>query len=177
MKQKKRTILIPDGESEFAVKVLRCLSRSHEKLSVNVLSHNSWSAVRFSRYTTKYTQYLKPESDLKKVERIIETALKTKSQVLMPVDVEAIKLISTYRNLFNNFALPPLPSPNSLEIAEDKGKLTRFLLAKKISVPTTIFCNDINIQDIKNLSFPVLLKKTDARGGGGIRLYNNYENL
>jgi hypothetical protein len=47
------SVLIPDGESTFAVSVLRCLSQV-KNLAVHVLSDNPWSAIRFSRHCTRF---------------------------------------------------------------------------------------------------------------------------
>ena len=50
------SVLIPDGESFFALPVVQCLGQI-ENVRIYVLSNNRTAAIRFSRYTTKYFIY------------------------------------------------------------------------------------------------------------------------
>ena len=49
--EKPISVLIPDGENDFALPVLRCLGQM-QNVKTYVLSNDPWALSRFSRYKT-----------------------------------------------------------------------------------------------------------------------------
>lgn len=178
MKKEKFTVLIPDGESEFAIKVLRCLSQV-PNVTVHILSNVKWSVVRISKFRGKYFFCKTKEYGVEKVKEIITVAQEAGADVILPVDVPTIQLIAQYRDMFDNFAIPPLASPETINLAGDKALLARLLVKENMPMPNTIFYEDgdFDIQDLSKLNFPVLTKLTNKRGGGGISQYSTAEDL
>lgn len=179
MKNDYFSVLIPDGESEFAILVLRSLSEI-PNVKVNILSSEPWSMIRFSKHRARYLSHSAKEGSEEKLEAIKNAVRETKSDIVLPVDVPTIRLIAENRAKFASIAaLPPTATPETIDLAVDKGRLTRLLMNHDIPAPATIFCEDGDLidQDISRLTFPVLVKLTEGTGGRGIELCNNISEL
>lgn len=172
-------ILIPDGESEFAISVLRCLSQA-PGIRVHVLSSEMVSMIRFSKHHAGYFSHKAEEGSEAKLQVIQTTAKKTGADIILPVDIPAIRQIGVNRDKFESWVTLSLtPSLESMNLAEDKGRLTRFLMDHDIPSPKTVFLEDGNFseQALTELTFPVLAKPVSGRGGSGIRLCQDVSEL
>ncbi len=179
MKNNKFTVLIPDGESNLALQVLRCLAQV-PSLRVDILSSDPLSLVRFSKYRSKYLMHKAPDDSKEKFEIICNAIKKTNADVVLPVDVPVTRLIASYKDLLEPLAaLPPIASPEQIDIAGDKGLLAGFLLQNNIPTPdSVVYRNNEKVNwDILKLAFPVLAKPRVARGGEGIKIFNRLSEL
>ena len=174
------SVLIPDGDTLYALFVAHCFAHFPE-IKVHFLSHKHWSPVGFSRYC--HTHIVK-ESELNNdtyIETITEIVANHNIQVFLPNDTEKIAFTIAHSDTLSKFvAIPPLPSPTSFEIANNKWLLAQFLQENKIPVPPTIAVtyNDIfwNKQ-LPDMKFPVLLKPMIGRGGKGIERFETITDL
>lgn len=173
------SVLIPDGESHYAVSVVRCLAEA-KNIKTFVLSLDKNAPIRFSRYTTKFLYRLKGENKEEKLSAIIDAIKKTNADILLPIDVETIRLIAEYKEKFLNLiAIAPIPEVNSFDIADDKWLLALWLKENNISHPNTILFNSTNSIDeaISSITFPIIIKPRNGSGGNGIKIFKNAEEL
>lgn len=179
MKNKVVTIvLIPDGESNHSVNVIRCLSQI-KTIQLHLLSSDASSPMKLSRYVQSFTHY-KDDGPNKRIETIKAAIIKTKATVVLPVDEPTIQLLSRNGKLISNHAtISPIPEFESFLIAKNKWLLAQWLKKTKISCPPTLLLE--NTPDfyykLNAMSFPVLLKPTESAGGIGIILFENAMSL
>lgn len=179
MLRSKISVLIPDGESSYAISVLRCLTRV-QGVKVHLLSNTAWNMIRFSRYRGEYLVREEKENDELKLEAIEAALKKTGADVIFPIGISTIRLISSHRErILSLAAIPPLAPPEAIDLTIDKSKLTQLLIDQNIPCPETVFYKDgsFNIQDISKLAFPVLVKPVIGEGGIGIMMYNSLSEL
>ncbi len=168
------SVLIPDGESIFALKVLSCLGKK-PGFKVYILSNDQYAKTRYSRYCHKFiTHNATNDSDLLKA--IVNTLRATHADVILPVDVAAIKLISSNRDIIGKLTnIVPVPPTNDIEIADDKWLTAKWLVSNKIEGPKTILYAPGNEfeERLRHLSFPVLIKPRKGSGGEGIKIFED----
>ena len=114
------SVLIPDGECSYATSVVRCLA-DEKNIQTFVLSKHKNAPIRFSRYTSQFIHYSTGKSKEEKLTAIIDTIKKTNADILLPVDVETIRLIAEYKEkLTPLIAIAPVPIVNSFIISDIK---------------------------------------------------------
>lgn len=180
MRKNEFSVLIPDGESQHAITVLRCLKQM-KNVTVFILSANRGSMVRFSRYCNRFISYTdgnRPETRLNAIYDAIE---KLKPDVVLPVDVETISLLAANKeNLSKLTSVVPLPSTDAFQIANHKGLLSQWAKQNEIPCPPTLLFkkNDAEFDEaLSTFSFPVLLKPCDGFGGEGIEIFENLKDF
>ena len=172
------SVLIPDGESGFALFAAHCLSY-FSNVKIYVLSKERWSAIRFSRYCHSYT-FEPATDDATHLEGISKLISKNRIDVLLPTDTREIYFaLANKEALANMAALALLPDPKAFEIANNKWLLSQFLEENQIPGPPNILVDytDEFESKLKNLEFPVLLKPTTSRDGKGIKEFSTPSDL
>jgi glutathione synthase/RimK-type ligase-like ATP-grasp enzyme len=173
------SILIPDGESEFALNVLRCLSYI-PNFQVNVLSNDPYAIIRFSRYTRKYITHSFQDDDERKLDAIHDAIKTTKADIVLPIDVPTIHLISRTGN-FDQLPVvcPPLALHTTIDIVNDKQLFSQFLIKNNIPAPNTFIYDGTNLDynKIPESQFPILAKPIFGKGGEGIEVIENISKL
>src|SRR5690606_6854835 len=114
------------------------------------------------------------------VQAIVDAIQNVKADVLLPIDVPMIRLVSSHRDTFAPLiSLPPLAPPETIDIAGDKGKLAKLMQANDIPHPATVYCNEVDVEErnFSHLEYPVLLKPTTGAGGEGIVLCKDFSEL
>jgi predicted ATP-grasp superfamily ATP-dependent carboligase len=165
----KLTVLVLEGEYRLTAAVLFCLSRE-PRVVIHMVSRDEGSPFRYSRYVRSHHQQPQAQFDASFLVFIQATALQTKAQVLLPVDVEGMRFAIAYRReLEQALRVLPLPSAQAYEIAADKSRLATFMQQHDLPGPCTItdLAHDLGAQ-LAKLRFPVLLKPTGGAGGQGI---------
>ena len=164
------SVLIPDGESDHSINVLRCLGQVNG-VKVFVLSADPRKAIRYSRYCTKFISYA-DENPNSRINAIYEAVEKTRPDVVLPVDVHTIPLLSEDKALAKLTSVVPLPSVDSFNLANNKWLLAKWLKTNDIPYPpTTLFNQDFNWDARESSSSGVLLKPTVGFGGEGIEYF------
>jgi len=170
------SVLIPDGESEHALNVIRCLGQL-KNVRVFVLSNTFRPSIRYSRYCFQFINYENKKNDSSRLKAIYDTVKKVKPDVLLPVDIPTISLLAEDKgNLSGLTALVPLPFIGSFKIANDKGLLAEWLKKNQIPSPATLLLKKDNIdfdKALSSFSFPALLKPCRGSGGLGIEIFQN----
>lgn len=171
------SVLIPDGESSHATSVIRCLAEV-KNVKTFILSNKKTAPIRYSRYIAQFLYY---ENGIKKEDRIaaiIDAIERINADILLPVDVETIRLITEHKKkLTRLISIAPVPEIDSFDIANDKWSLALWLNENKISHPKTLLCSSMSSLDeaISSISFPILTKPRKGSGGKGIKVFDNAE--
>jgi predicted ATP-grasp superfamily ATP-dependent carboligase len=172
------SVLIPDGESEFALFVAHCLALI-PGIKLHFLSGERWAPARFSRYRRTFT-FKPPDSSDAWLNAIADSVKKKKIDVLLPTGTQAISLAVANREALSTFvAVAPVPDPAPFEIANNKWLLARFLKEREIPGPPTVLVtgDDLFEEKLRAIKFPVLLKPVSAWGGEGIERFEDLASL
>ena len=173
------SVLIPDGESPFALDVLKCLSQI-KNVRTYVLSNDVWAQSRFSRYSTQFFSYSKANGNEGQLAAIYDTIKKTKVDVVLPVDEHTIHLLSRHSEILSELtSIAPLPKTDVFETALNKWLLAEWLKKNHFPYPPTILYQTNNNFDksLSCISFPVLIKPILGGNGEGIKLFENKATL
>lgn len=167
-------VLIPDGERVLALNVINCLS-VFKHVNIFVLSKKKWTETRFSKNINSFHYLVKERTEKEWIEIIKGEIIKNKIDVLFPVEIENIRVLSKYNEQFRllvpNLLLPPV---NSFDIANNKWNLYEFLKINFINSPKTFYGKEFLKRNDTTLEFPVLLKPLVGMGGFGIKkIYDN----
>jgi predicted ATP-grasp superfamily ATP-dependent carboligase len=177
--EKPFSVLIPDGESEFALFVAHCLA-PFPNVELHVFSGERWSPIRFSRHCRTYTFRQTQPDDESRLDAIADIVEKNEIDVLLPTGTQWISFAIANREALSTLvAVVPLPTPESFEIANNKWLLAQFLKEKQIPGPPTLLvtCDDSFEKGLQDIDFPVLLKPVEAWGGEGIEYFDHPSDL
>lgn len=179
VKNRSFSVLIPDGHGNNSVSVVRCLGKE-KNIKIFVLSRDNNIPVRYSRYTSKFIHYSNGETKEAQLSAIIDAIKKTNADILLPIDVETIRLVAEYKEILSDLiAIAPVPDVNSFDIADDKWLLSLWLKENNISHPKTILFNSTSSLDkvISTITFPIIIKPRNGSGGKRIEIFQNAEKL
>lgn len=172
---KKIKVLIPDGESFFALSVINCLS-DIENIEIHLIyTSKEINGVQYSNKIDSFVRYTKTDKEIDFINFINQEIIKKKIDVLMPLHVEAIRLASRHELNFNKLNIKILGTEvETLNKVNNKWKLSEFLTTHAIPVPKTVQ----NFEDINELKYPILYKPVKGTAGGlGIKLIKNKTDL
>ena len=162
------SILIPDGESPFALHVLACLARNRS-LNVHLISTKAFPLTRFSRMKHSFYVLKQGESLL---DGVAEVRKKKHIDLCMPVDTDGIYYFAQHRESSSALVkLSMIESVQTFRTVWDKGSLADFLLNNQLPHPHTITSREQFEKEVLNLQFPVLIKPRLAGGGSGIEKF------
>ncbi|MCK7591678.1 ATP-grasp domain-containing protein [Subsaxibacter sp. CAU 1640] len=162
-------ILIPDGDSTWALPVIKCLAfRTDYKIFV--LSAKENTAAKFSKTTSYYKYY--PKSYDNSWLNILNQEIESKSiDVVLPIaEPECLFLIQNKHLLSDIAKVIPMASIDNFETAIDKNKLGIFCEQHQIAYPKSqAFSNSKDfISNGNHLTYPLLIKPLHDKGGNGI---------
>ena len=167
------TVLIPDDDNTLEiVKALRCLGQD-PRFIVHVLSNVHSPAARFSRYC-KHLHHHSSRNDDEWLEAIESILRKFKIDVVLPVTLRGVQLISQKRDVISKVsAIPPLPEYELIELVRNKWSLYQFATQHGLPAVTSVFIGKggepiSESADLDLIEYPALLKPTVQRGGFGI---------
>ena len=173
------SVLIPDGDTNNAVAVVRCLGESKNS-KIFVLSKDEDKPVRYSRYISKYIYIPRGESKQEQLAAIVKAIKQTNADVLLPIHIETIRLVSEYKEQLSELiSIAPVPEVGSFDIADDKHLLSLWLQENNIPHPKTIFFDKNRDLDevVSSIKFPIIVKPTIGFGGTGIEIIENSNEL
>lgn len=171
-------VLIPDGNSTWALTVMNCLSQNSD-YKFFVLSDKKRTATKFSRYTSYY-KYYKRTSDKEWLEIISREVVDQNISIIIPIAEDEIRFFINNSHLLpNSVKVIPLPKINSFETAINKYKLSCFLNEHNLPHPKCKFFSSFESYSIEDfeLQFPVLVKPLDEKGGFGIVKFEDQKEL
>jgi predicted ATP-grasp superfamily ATP-dependent carboligase len=167
------SVLIPDDDNTLEiVKALRCLGRD-PRITAHVLSNVRSPVSRFCRYCRHLHRH-SSENDSQWIEAIESTVRRHKIDVVLPVTLRGVRLISQSREIISKIsAIPPLPRYEQIEIVRNKWSLYQFSKQNGLPAVPSAFVGiggePISDSDgLDAIEYPALLKPTRQRGGFGI---------
>jgi predicted ATP-grasp superfamily ATP-dependent carboligase len=170
-------VLIPDAESGHALIVIRGLAEAKE-YEVHLMAKHSNAASRYSRFTKSYATVQNYNDEIY-LQSILNYAIDKDIDLILPIDESAHKIFS--RNLaaiHRIFKTSPIPSEKEFEIATNKWKLSEFCESNNFPYPKSYYINNTNeIDHLKDLRFPLLIKPESGHGGKNISKLDNFDNL
>jgi predicted ATP-grasp superfamily ATP-dependent carboligase len=168
-------VLIPDGEHELALRVVRCLG-NQKGLKIHVLSSNPSAPIRLSRHTSGFHTGNTSTDNHARVNAIADAAKKTGAQVILPVALPAIRLVAAHQHELSAIAaLPPMPTLPLLNTFDDKWLLAQLLARENIPHPKIFSLprEPLDPRHLKDAKFPLMVKARARNAGGGICLCRN----
>lgn len=172
------SILIPDADEGFSFPVAYCLKTAGQR--VHGLSRSRWKISPLSNLfeTLEYsTQGSELNSWLKCIDEVV---VRRKIDAILPVSSHAIRNLSNNRHrLASADKLVQLPSPSVFDTATNKASLANFLAVHGLPQPPTVVWEPgvPAAEKTSALNFPVLVKPALARGGSGIRRFQDMKSL
>lgn len=171
-------VLIPDGNSTWALTVLNCLTHNSD-YDFFVLSNKKRTPTKFSKHTSYY-KYYKRTSDSDWLDIISKEVVAHNISIIIPIAEDEIRFfINNSDRLPNSVKVIPLPEINSFETAINKHKLSGFLKQQNLPHPKYKYFS--SLESFSNeefaLQFPVLIKPLDEKGGDGIVKFKAKKNL
>lgn len=160
-------ILIPDGDRVLAKFVVNCLS-SCKDVKIHVLSTNATSSMKYSRFISSYTFEDHHEYDEQWVAFMKQQITEKNISVVMPVEIENIRLLSEHYDDISQHATLLVPPVNSFDKTLDKWEFYNFLTLNKLPSPISVDNLASNNEDQFPIDFPLLLKPKTGMGGFGI---------
>lgn len=173
------SVLIPDGDSYFALPALQCLGNI-KNIKIYVLSNNAWSSIRLSRYTTQFFTFPKERGDEGRLNEIMNIVKKKKIDIVLPIDIPTIRYLSDHGNELRKItSVAPYPNAETFDTVVDKWLLAEWLRVNNLPGPTTIlYQTDHGFEEqLAALKFPVLIKPLKGDGGIGIKFFDNASSL
>lgn len=163
-------ILIPDGNSTWAMPVINCLSQCND-YKLFVISSKKRTAAKYSKYKSYY-KYYKRTTDADWL-KIVNNEIETQNiSVVIPIAENEIRFFIKYSNQISKKAkIIPLPELENFEIVINKRALSEFLSANHLAQPKSVVVN--NITDIESITYPALVKPLCNKGGDGIQKFEN----
>lgn len=168
------SVLISDGDSEFALFAAHCLAQ-FSNIRIFVLCEKAWSPIRFSRFCHCIIHRQGIKDDETNLNALADIIKKNGIDVLLPTETKGISFVISHREALSKFvAIPPLPDRKSFEIANNKWLLSEFLEENRIPGPKTILVTEDCLDGkLRDLEYPVLLKPTSAWGGEGVKRFES----
>ena len=173
------SILIPDGGSYEALKVIRCLGQVPE-ITTHLLVNSKKVLARYSRYCDKYhVQRINISDEKSSIEIIKKVAKENNIDLILPASPSYSELISKYRVTVSEVAaVPILPKEEIYRIALDKWLFYKFCQENKLPVIPSVLAIEnkklaVNNTVLESFDYPALLKPVFGMGGKGITKINN----
>jgi predicted ATP-grasp superfamily ATP-dependent carboligase len=173
---KKISVLIPDGEDDRALIVVRSLAYS-KNVRIYVIS-SEYKSVHLSVHS--HFIKINTNSDVERLNRIFEVSKKKDIKILLPIGQKGIQFIhSNYPLLKDNFKIPPIPGRNEFDIARNKWSLNEFCRNNKLSYLKSFLVKNhrYNKSDFNEFEGSVLLKPALGEGGLGIVFFRDVSDL
>ena len=157
-------ILIPDGECTWTINVIRCL-KEHKQYHLHLLSKTAQTAARYSKYIKSFG-IIKDNDELLEINKTIRLR---KIDLVMPIAEEMSKfLIANKNDIDRAVKMMLLSDLKPYLIAINKKHLYNYLTLNNFPTPKSqVLPKSIN-QVMNDLSYPVLVKPLDLKGGEGI---------
>jgi predicted ATP-grasp superfamily ATP-dependent carboligase len=167
------SVLIPDGGETYSLSVVSCLA-VESNIRYFFLTKDKHDSIRFSRHVSKFIPYPGQETEELALQAIIDSINKTKADVLLPVGIDTIRLVSKHKETLSKLiSCAPVPGVEAFDTAHDKWLLAQWLKENDVPHPsTTLFTSSHNVEElISSVEFPIIVKPRNGSGGVGIYIF------
>ena len=158
------------GQRQILLAVLRSLARIRG-MRLHLLVEEQWHPVRVSRHVSSFTPGRRGASDAERLNQLKHLVRTRNIDVLLPSGQDAVSFLGRNLAALKEICpVSPVPHPEAYQTATDKWLLMRTLMEQKIPCPRSLLLEERTgmVGEIRQLSFPVLLKPTKGVGGHGI---------
>ena len=165
----KLNVLIPDGDSTWAMAVIHCLS-GFEDYSLFVLSNSKRTPAKYSKYISSY-KYHERGSDKSWLDVLKKDIQLHQIDVVIPIAEREIAFFIEHKSVLSELTkIIPLPQLSAFQIASNKSRLSDFCSEQQLPHPKSVLSHSDHINTINNsnIKFPILIKPLDMKGGDGI---------
>lgn len=138
---------------------------------LHVLSGIFDSVIAHSRYVREFHTFdaKRPAEDTL---TLLDSLVRKKGiGLIVPNDEYAVRFLARNRSAVEALTrITPVPSPESFDLATDKGRLTRLLMERGLPCPRTYFADspELAARDFSGLRFPVIVKAVRLAFGQGV---------
>ncbi len=163
-------VLIPDGDSTWALSVIQCLSQV-DCYRLFVLSNKKRTPTKYSRYVSYYNYYERPD-DHTWLDIINSEIEANHISVVVPIAEHEIAFFIKFQHLISKTAkVTDLPDLEAFEIAIHKNRLGAFCKSHDIPHPRSFYITSESerLDTLLKVHFPVLIKPLHEKGGDGIK--------
>lgn len=161
-------VLIPDGDSPFALLVAQCIKRAEPLIRVEAAYVDRRALTRFSRFVSR-THPLDPSAPGDSLAALLS---KHRDIVLMPVSGPGMAAVAQMVSRMGQLVrMVPMPTQEQLACVNDKWKFHLAMQATGIAVPHTVLFDSVDCIDHFNPAEPVLVKPRTGSGGLDIHLF------
>lgn len=175
--RKNISILIPDGESHLLIYVVNSLSQI-KGIKIHIMANEVFLPIRSSRFVHHFSYYSKTDNPLEWITNINFEIEKHKIDLVMPIFENGIETVIKYKEKIDPKKLCLLPSYKDFRTARNKWLLANHLVANDIPLPKSFLYSNDKLLKIPQFKFPVIVKPTEASGGGdGVFIFNEKEEL
>jgi predicted ATP-grasp superfamily ATP-dependent carboligase len=166
-------VLVTNAENLISLSVIRSLGK--KKIEVTEASSERHAISFFSKYCKHKLQYSSVKNEGKFIEEILEAIKSRKYDVMFPIVMDELLLISKHRDKFLTYTRIPFIEHQTLEKAFDKLYVTNLALENNIPCPKTYFCKEAKeLEEIKNeLEYPAVIKPRSRSGAAGVVYVNS----
>jgi predicted ATP-grasp superfamily ATP-dependent carboligase len=171
------SVLIPDGEEDFALPLLQCLGYLSQ-INTHVLARSKMAIARFSRYSAGSHHHLSQNEDqwLGSVRSLVR---RFRIDVILPISVKGMRFIDRNRAVIQNTAsIPPVPRSELIDLVHDKWSFYQWAMRNEFPVPHTMLVGYsgggvLAPERIETFDYPALLKPTSLSSGLGTKKVND----
>lgn len=163
-------VLIPDGDSPFALLVAQCIKRADPRIRVEAAYVDRRALSRFSRFVS-HTYPLDPSGPGESLTVLLS---KNPDMVLMPVSGPGIATVTLMAaHLGKLVRMVPFPTPDQLGCVNDKWKFHLAMQAAGFAVPDTVLLDSLACLEHFGPEDALLVKPRTGSGGKDIHMFGN----
>lgn len=166
-------VLVIAKTDKLAINVIRCLRMSG--MTAHLMCSESILGARFSRYCSSW---IKLEAGLfdspftEAIARINDCCKRQEIDVVMGVDLPAIRMLSAIQSGLTHAKVFPVAKPDQLWMLDNKWSFFQFLREYHLPVPKTVLVESTGQLDElekTGLRFPLIVKPVQLEDGIGVR--------
>lgn len=163
-------VLIPDGDSPFALMVAQCLKRGDPSMQIHAAYVDPRALVRFSRYVNR-TLPLPADGT---IDHLCDQLKRTSYDLVLPVSGPGIAFVAANRSRLEPLVRIALaPEAGLLERVNDKWTFHLALQQAGVPVPHTVLVDSPSCISNVEQDVPLMLKPRHGSGGQGIVKFAN----
>lgn len=168
-----KKVFVTDGISPATPAIIESLKRNGYYTVCG--EEFKWNTSFFSKFCNKRIIYPSVENDKDKFLKFMIDFIKVNEiEYFIPVRCPIIEIVLQNREKFDNITKILLPNYNSWLIAEYKHKTLELAYSIGLSIPKTIFDNNIPFENIKEqLGIPFIIKVSRSSGARGVKKISN----
>ena len=173
------SILFLGTNDVMALSAIRAIGTAFPHTTIHTLStaSNDVQISNYSKYVSLH-HILNSSEGEELLHEVIFQIKNTGAAILLPIDEESARFVSTHLETFKkHIKLPPLSPVDLLDSLIRKDRLADVLKSKGFPTPETYCIKDLDPLSLSNDFFPCLIKPIRGSGGRGFKKIDNLTEL